>query len=60
MKPAVILTNAHGVPYDRPRRADFASDLAFVEAFHEYKRRVTRDANESFDRAFVRAMRVAI
>lgn len=52
-----ILTNAKGVPYNRPERADFATDLEFVRAFHAYKDAISRDANEAFDRAARKALR---
>lgn len=50
-----ILTNAKGVPYSRPERADFATDLEFIRAYHAYKNAI-RDA-EAFDQAARKAFR---
>jgi hypothetical protein len=52
----VILTDENGVPIDRPCRADFASDLEFIRAFHAYRDRVASVANRAFDDAFRKAL----
>lgn len=53
----VILVNAEGKPFERPRRSDFPTDAAYVEAFHAYKQKVTNEANEAFDKAFRASLR---
>lgn len=41
----MILTDEKGRPFYKPQRADFATDAAFVQAFHEYKRQIERAAS---------------
>jgi len=36
----MIFTDAHGRPIPEPAREDFASDVEFVEARHEWARRI--------------------
>ena len=45
----MILTNELGVPFERPRRDVYASDLEYVRAFHAYKQAITNCANTAFD-----------
>lgn len=47
-----ILTNAQGVPFERPRREDYPSDVDYLRAFHAYKDAVANEANKAFDEAF--------
>lgn len=54
---AAVLTGDSGRIYFKPQRCDYPSDVAFVQAFHEYKQAVTNEANGAFDKAFARAMR---
>lgn len=54
---AVIITDARGRPIDKPVRADFASDVEFIRAFHAWRDKITKSANEAFDDAFRKAMR---
>lgn len=42
-----ILTDAEGRPIPKPRRADFASDLDFVIARHDWARRVESEASRA-------------
>jgi hypothetical protein len=51
-----IITDEHGRPLDKPRRADFASDLAFIQASHAHNDRVTGIGNRAFDESFRTAM----
>lgn len=48
----VIITDANGRPFEKPRRADYTSDLEFARAFHAYRDRITAEANRAFDDAF--------
>lgn len=41
----MIFTDAQGRPIPKPAREDFASDLEFVEAAHEWARRVQSEAS---------------
>jgi hypothetical protein len=34
----------------RPKRIDYGSDVAFVEAVHEFNRRITQEANQALRR----------
>lgn len=52
----MIITDANGRPFEKPRRADYASDLEFVRAFHAYRDQVTTEANRAFDDAFRTAL----
>jgi hypothetical protein len=52
-----IITDAGGRPIDKPRRADYSSDTAYIRAFHVYKDKIARVANEAFDAGFRAAMR---
>jgi len=47
----MIYTDDKGRPFERPCREDFATDLAFVQAFHAWRDARTRAANEAFDKA---------
>jgi hypothetical protein len=49
---AEILTDEHGRPIERPRRADFSSDVEFMHAFHAFKDRVANMANAAFAGSF--------
>jgi hypothetical protein len=42
---------------ERPKRIDYGSDVAVVEAVHEYNRRFAETANRAFDDAFRKALR---
>lgn len=55
----MILTDGAGRPIERPRRADFETDLEFVRAYHAWKDRVTEIANRAFDAAFRAAFRAS-
>ena len=52
-----LLTDANGVPFERPRREDYACTVDFLRAFHAYKDRVANYANTEFVAAFSRALR---
>lgn len=52
-----IVTDDRGVPYVAPERADFASDVDYLRAFHAFKDRMTNDANKAFDEAFRAALK---
>lgn len=52
----VIITDDKGVPYERPRRSDYPDDVSFMLALYAYNDRITNEANETFDRAFKRAL----
>lgn len=51
-----IITDAHGRPLDKPRRADFDSDIAFIHATHAFNDEVTGIGNRAFDEGFKAAM----
>jgi hypothetical protein len=51
-----ILTDAEGRPLDKPRRADFTSDIAFIHAVHAFNDEVTGIGNKAFDEGFSAAM----
>jgi len=55
-KRQTILTDVRGVPLDKPRRADFDSDLAFIHATHAFNDKVTGIGNKAFDKGFKAAM----
>lgn len=52
----MILTDERGVPFERPCRDDFASDIDFMRAFYAYKDRIAKCADDSFADAFARTM----
>ena len=52
----VIYTDAEGRPLDKPRRADFDSDIAFIHATHAFNDKVTGIGNRAFDEGFKKAM----
>ena len=37
----VVLTDREGRPFDRPRRADFRTDGEYLDAYDDYRRRVS-------------------
>ncbi len=53
----MILTDANGVPFDKPLREDFATDAEYLRAIWSYQDRVTNYANSEFADAFDREMR---
>ena len=56
VNPDVILTDARGRPFERPRPQDHTSFAAYVRAHHAYRDKITAAANEAFDRNFARVM----
>jgi hypothetical protein len=52
----VIMTDAEGRPLDKPRRADFDSDIAFIHATHTFNDELTGIGNRAFDEGFKAAM----
>ena len=51
-----IITDAQGRPLDKPKRADFSSDIAFIQATHAFNDKVAGIANRAFDEGFHAAM----
>lgn len=49
---AELLTDEHGRPIERPCRADFSSDVEFMQAFHAFRDRVANTANAAFAGSF--------
>jgi hypothetical protein len=47
-----ILTDKKGVPFKKPQRVDFETDLDFIRAVHAFNDRVTNEANCRFAEAF--------
>lgn len=58
LRPATetILTGENGVPFGKPERVDFASDLDFTMARHAYGDAVATTANAGFDSAWRAAL----
>lgn len=52
-----ILTDAQGKPIPRPRREDFQSDVEYIRAFHAFKDRIAKEANEAFAKQFRKSMK---
>ena len=53
---ASILTDAQGRPLEKPRRSDFSSDIAFIQATHAFNDKVAGIANRAFDEGLHAAM----
>ena len=53
---SAILTDAQGRPLDKPKRADFTSDIAFIHATHAHNDKVAGIANRAFDEGLHAAM----
>lgn len=53
---SVIVTDAQGRPLDKPKRADFTSDIAFIHATHAHNDKVAGIGNRAFDEGFKTAM----
>lgn len=51
-----ILTDAQGRPLEKPRRSDFSSDIAFIQATHAFNDKVAGIANRAFDEGLHTAM----
>ena len=51
-----IITDAQGRPLDKPKRADFTSDIAFIHATHAFNDKVTGIGNRAFDEGLHAAM----
>ena len=52
-----ILTDANGVPFERPRREDYTDPVEYVLAYYAFKDSVTQLANSEFDRAFIKELK---
>jgi hypothetical protein len=50
------LVRDDGTPIAKPRRAEFETDLDYVQAFHRYRDEITKLANTAFDETFFRAI----
>jgi hypothetical protein len=53
----MILTDANGVPFERPRREDYANDIEFMRAIWAFQDRVASYAHREFAQAFNRAIK---
>lgn len=51
-----ILTDARGVPFERPVRGDFADDASYLRAAHAFNDEVANEANRAFGRRFAEVM----
>ncbi len=54
---SVILTNANGVPFERPKREDYPDVYDYWRAEYAYRDRVTAYANAEFCRGFAKVMK---
>lgn len=52
----MIITDARGVPLEKPKRSDFSSDIAFIHATHAHNDKVAGIGNRAFDEGFSAAM----
>jgi hypothetical protein len=52
-----ILTDARGVPFEKPERKDYRSDADYMRAFYRYKDSIRDEANRSFNTRFMQAVR---
>lgn len=48
----MILTDAKGVPFERPSREDYTSDIEYMRAVYVFKDRVASYAGSEFAKAF--------
>lgn len=48
----MILTDANGRPFARPKREDYPNLIDYIRAFHAYKDTITNCANEAFAKGY--------